>query len=212
MTNINQTIWKLIAQDVSIDKALRRDLVNMRALAVYLIKKHHLSASVDAVISAIRRYPMEGVIADQETKLLSIFKNSVVFTKSNMVCMTLEADAVKDLVANFGQQGVKKNFRIIRGKKYTKVIINDVDLDAFMKYFKKADIVDVRKGLGEVRIVLQKGAENMRGIIAKVTGEIALQEISIIEMIFCFPELLVYVDQKDLLHAHQAVLNVQEGH
>lgn len=210
MTNINQAVWRLITQDASITTSLRRDLLNTRALALYLIKKHHLDASVDAVISAIRRYPMEKSVAESEGKLTEIFKNSVIFTKSNMACITIEADSIRNLIANFGEHGAHKNFRLIRGKKYTKVIMNESDLDVFRRYFRKEDIAGIKKGLGEVRIVLHEGSENMRGILARVTGAIALHEISISELIMCFPDILVYIQQKDLLRTHQAVLSVQE--
>ena len=210
MTNINQTVWRLITQDASITMSLRRDMLNIRALALYLIKKHHLDASVDAVISAIRRYPMEKSVAESEERLSEIFKNSIIFTKSNMACITVEADGIRNLIANFGEHGAHKNFRLIRGKKYTKVIVNESDLDIFKRYLKKEDIIDIKKGLGEVRIVLHEGSENMRGILAKITGAIALHEISISEFIMCFPDVLIYIHQKDLLRTHQAVLSVQE--
>ncbi len=210
MTNINQTVWKLIAQDASINTALRRGLLNTRSLALYLIKKHHLDTSLDAVISAIRRYPVEKELSEQEDTLAGIFKNAVIFTKSSMACITLEADAIRALIASFGENG-RKNFRLIRGKKYAKVIVHEGDLDGFLKQFKKTEVITTKSGLGEVRIVLPQDAENVRGILARLTSEIALHEISISELIICMPEMLVYVDQKDLLKTHHAVLSLQEN-
>jgi len=210
MTNINQTVWKLLSQDAAIAASLRRDLLNSRALALYLIKKHHLDTSLDAVISAIRRYPAEKELAEHEGRLHEIFAKAVIFTKSNMACITLEADAIRGLITSFDNNG-RKNFRLIRGKKYAKVIVHEGDLDHFLRQFKKTEVINTKSGLGEVRIVLPTAAENVRGILARLTSEISLHEISISELIICMPEILAYIDQKDLLKTHQAVLSLQES-
>ncbi|MBT7928627.1 hypothetical protein HN682_01735, partial [Candidatus Peregrinibacteria bacterium] len=66
MTNINQTVWRLLAQDLSIQKNLKKGLINVRGLAKYLIETYNLRASLDAVISAIRRFENSETFKDEE--------------------------------------------------------------------------------------------------------------------------------------------------
>ena len=56
MTNIQNEVTNFIEQDVSIRRGLTRGIINTRALAKYIHKNLMLSSSIDAVISAIRRY------------------------------------------------------------------------------------------------------------------------------------------------------------
>lgn len=59
MTNVNQKVQKFIDSSPFIKNALNNDLINKRALAQYIIKETRLDGTLDAVISAIRRYNTE---------------------------------------------------------------------------------------------------------------------------------------------------------
>ena len=69
MTSINHTVWKLLADDISVQKNIERGIINIRGLARFLIDKHGLHASMDAVISAIRRYETESIFNDKREKI-----------------------------------------------------------------------------------------------------------------------------------------------
>jgi hypothetical protein len=211
MTNINQAVWKLISQDFSVQKNLKKGLINVRALAKYLIKKHHLRASLDSVISAIRRYESEKKFTEMSEELSDIFKESMIFTKNNIVCITVKADAIIDVLKDPGIEEIKKNFRVVRSKKYSKIVVDQEDLEKVTTLLKKEDVVSIKERMGELRIVLTRGSEDMKGILARITGEIALHEVSISEIIICFPEFLIYVDQDNLLTAHRAILSLSES-
>ena len=56
MVSVNQRIWNIISKELCVERELLHGLINIRALAKYLIDKYSLNASLDSVISAIRRY------------------------------------------------------------------------------------------------------------------------------------------------------------
>ena len=57
--NIREKVWKFIDTDISIKKDLSRKVVNVRSLAKHILATQKLSTSLDAVISAIRRYSLD---------------------------------------------------------------------------------------------------------------------------------------------------------
>ena len=59
MTNLTHEVWNYLDSEPSIKKELSRGIVNIMALAKYIIDTKNLEKSPDAVISAIRRYVLE---------------------------------------------------------------------------------------------------------------------------------------------------------
>jgi len=53
---ITQRVWKCLDQDPSLRRDMSRGLINIRALARYILKEQKINTSIDAVISSIRRY------------------------------------------------------------------------------------------------------------------------------------------------------------
>ena len=56
VSNIREFVWRVIDTDISLKKDVSRSVINVRALAKYIINKYKLNVSLDSVISAIRRY------------------------------------------------------------------------------------------------------------------------------------------------------------
>ena len=84
MTNIVHEVWKILDNNPSIRREMNRELINVSALARYIINKKKIDANLDAVISAIRRYKldMNEDIFDNAYKILGQTIN--VSTKSNL--------------------------------------------------------------------------------------------------------------------------------
>ena len=58
MKNTVGEVWKFLDSNPCIKRDLRRGLINSRALAKYILKEKKMNATLDAVISAIRRYEL----------------------------------------------------------------------------------------------------------------------------------------------------------
>ena len=56
MTNITHFVWDFLNKHPAMQKSLKMGIVNVRALASYIIKQGKMDSSTHAVISAIRRY------------------------------------------------------------------------------------------------------------------------------------------------------------
>ncbi len=206
--NINQTIWNLIRKDAAIQKDLQRKIVNMRALAKHLIDKNHLNASLDAVISAIRRFQTRDEFREEEKKLLNVFKGSVVSTKNNMTGLTI-ALTPREL---FERLCVIKNsgfnYKITTGDQDAKLMIDTPSLGELKKIFPKDAIVKEEKELSEINVKVSTIALNTKGVLAKIAGELALANINIKEIIICPPSFYIYIKQQDIVKAHESILKL----
>ena len=205
-TNINQEVWHILKSDLAIQKDLQRKLLNTRALAKFIIQKYPISASLDSVISAIRRFQSQEKFAIEEKALLSCFKGAVVSTKNNVVCLTIKlrpADFFKKFCI------VKKpSLRITTGSREVKLIVEQPKLNDMKKAFDKEDIGKIQEGLSEINVKLSTKSLETKGILAKIASEIALANINLQEMVVCPPEFLIYVKEKDIVKAHEAILKL----
>ena len=201
MTGIAQQVWDLIKSDLSIQKNLDRRLINIRGLARFLIEKHELDASLESVISAIRRFEPKS-FQESEKKFSKLFKDAKISTRNNIVCFTLVKEASKLL----GKVS-SKNVRLIFSTEQIKIICGKQDADWFSEIF-SAYIERVEKDLGELSLVISEDVIKSKGVMARIANEIALHDINILETIICPPEFLIYVKQADVIKTHEAVLKL----
>ena len=205
MTNINQQIWKLLSSDISVQRDLSRKVINMRALAKYLISKYKLRASLDSVISAIRRYAIE---PEFEEEAVNIFKEAKISTKNKVVCITVKKEGYKSMSKVLQLTSLTDTYRMITGTDHIKVILSEDNLDEVVGFFQRKNIVDINKNLSEMTLVVNIDLRKIKGVLAKVANEIALNNINIEEVIICPPELLIYVREEDAVKTHEILMKL----
>ncbi|MBD3304429.1 hypothetical protein GF343_04740 [Candidatus Woesearchaeota archaeon] len=206
MANINQEVWHILKSDLAIQKDLQRKLINTRALAKYIIQKYPLRASLDSVISAIRRFQSQEKFKEEEQSLLSCFKGAVVSTKNNVAVLTLNmrpADFFKKFCT-----AKKSSLRVTTGSREVKLIVENPKLNEMKKHFNKEDIKKIQDNLSEINVKLSTKSLETRGVLARIASEIALANINLQEMVVCPPEFLIYVKEKDIVKAHEAILQL----
>ncbi len=205
MESINQQVWKALQTDPAIMRDLQRKLVNTRALAKYLIHKYDFKVSLDAIISSIRRFPLESY-QEEEKILQHIFQDSVVSTKNNIACITI------DLSPNQVFQKLctinLPAFRITTGTEEVKILVEDRHADAIAKMFKGCA---VEHSLSEISITAAEKAIKTKGVLARIAQEMALANINIHEMCMCAPQFLIYVSQKDIVKAHERIITLTQS-
>lgn len=209
MTSINNLVWRYIAEDASIQKDLQRCLINVRGLARYLIEKHSIGASMDAVISAIRRFETEQVFQDNTKDIDAVMKSAVITTKNFVTCITMKEMEYKTISTDYvGKNILKENFRMVKSKEIIKLFLNQKDIEKKLELFSKGNVLSVTKDLAEIRVTMNNKATETVGVLARLSHEIALHDVPIFELISAIPELLIYVRSDDLVRAHKAVLGV----
>ncbi len=205
--SVNQIVWGIIESDIGLKKDLSRGVINIRALANYLIDKYSLNTSIDSVISALRRYFDNSEKLKEEKNIISLFKNATIKTRNHIFCLTLIKDA--PIIEWYETIGVEsKRTRVITGEYETKLILHNSLINSALKFFSKKFIVKESKDLGEISISIDEESIKTKGVMAKIAGEIALNDINIEEIIVCPPEYVIYVLGKDLVKVHHVLSNI----
>jgi len=205
MESINQQVWKALQTDPAIMRDLQRKLVNTRALAKYLINKYDLKVSLDAVISSVRRFPLEAYQEEEKT-LQHIFEDSVVSTKNNIACITIDM-APNEVFQKLCTISLPA-FRITTGTDEVKILVEDRHADSIAKMFKGSQ---VEHNLSEISITVAEKAIKTKGVLARMAAELALANINIHEMCMCAPQFLIYVTQKDIVKAHERIITLTQS-
>ena len=190
--------------DPAIMRNLQRKLINNRALAKYLLSHYTLETSLDSVISSIRRFPMDDY-NEEKKSLQEIFKDSVVSTSNNIACITIRqppADVLPGL-HELELPGV----RLVTGNDKIKILVKHALASKVTALFKKADVVE---HLSEISVTVGEEAIGTKGVLATIASEIALANINIHELLVCPPQFFIYVEEKDIVKAHERVLSLTE--
>lgn len=199
--NATQYLQDYISKNLILQRGLQKSLLNVRALARCIKKEHGLETSVETITRAIRKFPYE------KQKESNISEHYIVATKNNMVGITLKKELdVKTLtkIMKIVNSEKEETLRIIKGEENSKIITGTQHLKKIKKILKKEHVEDEEK-LSEIKI----NTENqVKSIIAKVSNELTLNNINVNEILFCGSEIIVYVNQEDLLKAHNSIVQL----
>ena len=201
MTNIVQIVWKILDNSPCIRRDMSRGLINASALARYIIKKYKIGSSLDAIISAIRRYEIEHQedFFSSANKLLEQTIN--ISTKSNIAEISLvkDEDVQKTLpklfhIIQYIQGDV---LRVMQANESIRILIDEKNLDKVFDLFPEDKIKTKEKNLAEVNLYIHPEMQNTPGILAIIANELTLNNINIVEVMTCPPEMLFFVRKVD---------------
>jgi len=211
MKSINKEIHNLINKHISVQKSLKRAIVNIRSLAKFLIEEYNLNYSLDSVISAIRRYEVETISLISSKESEKVFTQMSISTKDNVAKIILKDKAFKEICEDFlGGKLLKENSRIVKGKERVTLIVSSKELNAKLGLFTKADILNVNDNLSEIRLHFPEDVTMQKGVLSRLSSELATRDINIIEIVISMPDILIYVEEKELVEAHHALREIKK--
>lgn len=205
MTNITHQVWNIIDNSPCIKRNMSNGLINTTALARFLIKEKKIKGTIDAISSAIRRYELSKY-HDIFTNAQKIVSLGIISTRSKLATIAILKDAeIQKLlpkltsVIHFTRGDV---LRIIQADESIKILINEKNLDKVLKFIPKNKILEIERNLAELNMHVHEKAKKTPGILANISQELALNKINVVEIMSCFPELLWFVEEKDVLKAY----------
>jgi len=211
MTNIVHEVWKILDNSPDIRKNLSRGLINHSALARFIIEKNNLNATLDAVISSIRRYQLDRYdeLFDRANKIIG---QSSISTKSNLANISVIKDAeIQKLlpkIFTLVQYNRGDVLRIIQADESIKILVDEKNLEKVKTLFPKDKIIKIDRNLAEINMHLHPEAVNTPGLLSIASNELAINNINVCETMSCVPELLWFVNEKDILKAHNVIYNL----
>ena len=212
MTNLTHEVWNYLDSEPSIKKELSRGIVNTMALAKHIIKSKNLSRSPDAVISAIRRYMLEERHSPKFHNVEGIIKNSRISTKNKIALIAIKRDPIilEALPNVFPLIEISRGdvMRLSEGKGSLKILVDEKNLQKIADVFPKDKIIGVTRNLSELIIHFGPGSSEAVGVLATIMNELAVNNIKIVEVIGCLPEFMLFFESKDILKAHEILMEL----
>ena len=215
LTDTNEIVRSVVESDGAIRSDLARGLLNVRALARHIQRKAWTAArqeiSLDAIISAIRRYPIQQstTVYQNVGRLLQklTMRNKIVDVA---VLNSPEIPSALGKIASQIDYGRGEAFRVVAGVESIRLVLDEKNLDK-LSILPKKKILKVVGNLAEVIISLSNAAERTPGVVATVTTELAMNGINMIEFMSCVPELILVVEEKDALRTYESLERLAKG-
>lgn len=204
--NVTKEIWKYLNSDPIIKRGIARGIINKRALALYLIKEQKLKVNINAVISAIRRFEDDNPLVSYFKKSLDVISNSTMSSKNGIVSLSLEKDVETERILpklfNIIEIGKHQVLRIIQADESVKIIIDKKNLKKAQKIIPENKIIKIDSELAEVTIHLDSRVWATPGIASVLTSELSMNNVNIVEIMSCIPEIIIFFKEKDLMQAY----------
>jgi hypothetical protein len=212
MTNINKQVWRYIDSHTEIRKNILEGLINISALARKIAKDEGLERSVDAVISAIRRYEGQPEKKKSYHNVYELLKKAKMLTKTKLASLLIKRteQTEKKIVSLFTKVQSKRGpkWRIFELTDYIKIITDEELLEEIKKIFAKDEIEVIEKDLGKLTIIYNEDITKIPGVFAALLNELAMNDISIIDSMICQWEHIIIVKEKDLQKAFAVIYNL----
>ncbi|OIO24976.1 hypothetical protein AUJ14_05030 [Candidatus Micrarchaeota archaeon CG1_02_55_22] len=209
--SVREAVWRVIDRDPSIQHDLSRDLINVRALARYC-SKLGIGGTEDAIISSVRRYPAGSRARVQYEAARNVVGQSSLSTKSHIVNIALSKgqDAQDVLPKLFGLVRYEKGetLRIVQGEESIKLLVDERNLPKMLELIPRKIVLNVHKGLAEIDLKLHPKAVETPGIMLVIGSELARNGINMYEIMSCVPEMLIFLDEKDVLDAYRVLFEL----
>lgn len=204
-----ERVSNFLDRDPSIRLNLDRRIISIRALAKYIIKKEKINQSIDSVIIAIHRYDLKNCeyIFDKAREIFS--RTTTISTKSRLITISVTKDKELQeklpLLFSIIQYNRGDVLRVIQADESIKIFIDEKNFEPIKNIFASDKILKIEKNLAEININLPIDAENVPGVLAVSAQELAMHGINVREALSCFPKLLWFVDENDLLAAYRVL-------
>jgi predicted regulator of amino acid metabolism with ACT domain len=205
---ITQKVWNFLENEPTIKRNLHRKIINQRALAKYIINKTQLNIQIDSVISAIRRFELSKRFNDYFYTIAELLHCSEVDTRTNLTLITIKNTNLKKIIKDIQEFDNFEKIRVLKGDTISKIIIDKNKLDSFKSNCSNKDIININDNIGEIKLILTEKAKDKKGVLAKIASELASYNINIYEIMSCLPELLFYIEEKNLPKAQDIIIRL----
>lgn len=189
-----------VLNDLVANEALRRGIVNQRALARWLIRTNKWDVTEDAVLSALRR-SLPDAASRRSGTARDLLLKSHVNMRSEICILTMakSPDSQSRLPAVLRAIDYTKGdtLRIIQGDRALQVIIDEANLSLVEQIVGKDRIEDRLMGLTEISVISPPESLGTPGILAIICNSLALRGINVLKIMSGVNEHFMFLPAQD---------------
>ncbi len=206
MSDIRRRVERVIEGDPVIKKGLQRRIINSRALARYILEADGVNSTPDAILGVIRRYPIG---SESQVPHPEVFRDCEITSRNKMADLALEnGPEIMKRIAEFASRirtTRGESLRVIVGLRSIRVIADMKTLENFRQTLLPKDIISYSTDLAEISLIFPQEATKIPGIIAKITAQLALNDVNLAGIQCCSPEDILMVAESDASRALEAL-------
>jgi len=202
-----ELVRNIIERDPVVRFGLARGLVNHRALARTIQAEALGDVSFDALLSAIRRYPLRRTYEKREEIGRMILKLAL---KNRVAVLSLKnGNETQRAIARFSEEvnyASGETFRVVSSMDYVSITLDTRNADKFESRIPESIIRKKTGGLAELTIEMKVEVEDAPGALAAIIGELALNQVNIRQLTSVGPgRIIVLVNEAEALKSYQAL-------
>ncbi|MBI5389494.1 hypothetical protein HZB01_03890 [Candidatus Woesearchaeota archaeon] len=213
MTSITHHVWDEINKDVIVRRALAKDIVSMKALAIHLLRTKRVDASVDALISAIRRYKEEQPLEAKYERAQEVLQKAEnIRITTNLVVITLQK-------TKRTPQYLEEIFKLIKydegdvlfisqGEDAIKLITHEKRTKDVLRIVPSPEVLFTQKDVAKINLKLPEEAIKTPGIISFLSTELTINNINILQIMSGIPEVVVFVKDDDVVKSYEIIFGL----
>jgi aspartokinase len=207
-----ELVRNAIERDGVVRNGLARGLVNHRALARW-IQSTTEGASFDAILSAIRRYPINQSLARRQLLGKTVLKLSI---KNRVTVLSLKNERdVQKVVARFSEDVNYANgetFRVVSSMEAVSVTLDSKNAGRLESMVPKSVVLRKMEDLAELVVSMGIEIEKESGVISTIASELAVNDVNIRQLASVGPgRILLLVDENDAMEAYRALESLAHG-
>ncbi len=201
--NATTLVRLAIDRDGVLRNALARGIVNTRAVARDIEMQSNGSVSFDAVLSAIRRYPIKSVSQELIKAGHAILKLSL---KNRITVISLKnSREIQNTILKFSSEinsASGETFRLVTNMDTASVTIDTKNLERFESFIPNSQVNRKLTGLAEVVIDMPIEIEKSPGILSSIVTELSINDVVIRQFTTIGPgRMIILVDESDATRA-----------
>ena len=195
--NATTMVRLAIERDGVIRNALLYGIVNTRALARDIEMKSKGTVSFDAILSAIRRYPLDELSRVHKKLGNTIHKISM---RDRIVVVSLKNtnDLQKNLLRFSRELNLNAGeiFRLVTNQDVASVTIDSKNLERLLSFISDSQINRIIIEMAEIVIEMPVEIENIPGVLSLIVTELSINDIAIRQLNTIGPgRVIILVDE-----------------
>jgi len=219
-----EVVREIIERDGSIKIGLARGLINARALARYIQVVTHERYTFDALVGAIRRYPVKESAA-RRVEVGKLIRKLSMKNKISVILLRNHPD-LQPILARFTGEldhATGETLRMVSTMKTVKIVIDSRNEDRLTSKLQKRDILQKMNNLAEIAVDMSDILYTA-GVFSGIVTELAINGVNILEASgaeqplgtgrgeakFTSSQLFLIVDERDAMKAYQALQRLSE--
>jgi hypothetical protein len=207
-----EAVREAIERDGSIKIGLARGLINARALARYIQKTTHERYTFEALVSAIRRYP----IKESEARRVDVGKSLRKLTLKNKIAVVTikNSPELPARLAEFSREidyGRGETFRVISGPESVFVVVDSKNLARIRSVASKSDLVMSLDNLAELVSTESEDVLMTPGILAGQATELAIDGVNLVACVAPTTSAIFILKEEDAMRAYRALERLSRG-